>query len=109
MTGEITLRGMVLPVGGIKEKVIAAKRAGIKTIIMCHRNKADIDEIPKDVVKGVTFHYVTRMDEVLNLALDKKAAPKAVKASGGGKARKQQESYLDINIFGHAHGPSAAH
>jgi ATP-dependent Lon protease len=98
MTGEITLRGMVLPVGGIKEKVIAAKRAGIKTIVMCARNKADVDEIAKDVLKGVTFHYVTRMDEVLALALDKKAAPKQSRA-GGGKARK--ETYLDVNIFGY--------
>jgi ATP-dependent Lon protease len=105
MTGEITLRGLVLPVGGIKEKVIAAKRAGVKTIILPDRNKADVLEIPKDVIKGVAFHYVTRMDEVLSLALDKKHAPKAVKPAGSGKRVK--ENYLDINIFGHPTPPAA--
>ncbi len=110
MTGEITLRGAVLPVGGIKEKVIAAKRAGVKTIILPERNKAHVDEIPKEVIKGVTFHFVNRMDEVLNIALDKKAAPKSTKVaktSGGGKTR-PRENYLDINIFGHR-APTAAH
>lgn len=71
MTGEITLRGQVLPVGGIKEKVLAAKRAGIKDIIMCHENEKDILEIDADFIKGVNFHYVRQMKEVLNLALEK--------------------------------------
>jgi ATP-dependent Lon protease len=106
MTGEITLRGMVLPVGGIKEKVLAAKRAGIKTVILPSRNKADIDEIAKEVLKGMSFHYVARMDEVLSLALDKKAAPKVPKKQGGGKERK--EVYLDVNIFGY-NRPTATH
>ena len=72
MTGEITLRGLVLPVGGIKEKVLAAKRAGIKDIILCSQNEKDVEEINKDFIKGVRFHYVTEMDEVLSMALTKK-------------------------------------
>lgn len=69
MTGEITLRGKVLPVGGIKEKILAAKRAGITDIVMCQDNKKDIDEIPEVYVNGVTFHYVENIQEVWNFAL----------------------------------------
>lgn len=69
MTGEITLRGKVLPVGGIKEKILAAKRAGIKEIIICHENKRNIEIIPEMYVKGLTFHYVSDMREVLEIAL----------------------------------------
>jgi ATP-dependent Lon protease len=69
MTGEITLRGKVLPVGGIKEKVLAAKRSGIKEIIMSSRNKRDIQEIEKHYLKGLSFHYVNTIDEVLKAAL----------------------------------------
>jgi ATP-dependent Lon protease len=69
MTGEITLRGLVLPVGGIKEKVLAAKRAGIHTVILPERNRKDVDEIPKGIVRDMTFHYVRTMEEVLPLAL----------------------------------------
>ncbi len=69
MTGEITLRGKVLPVGGIKEKILAAKRAGIKEIILCDKNKKDIDEIKADYLKGLTFHFVSEMDEVIQLAI----------------------------------------
>lgn len=72
MTGEITLRGQVLPVGGIKEKILAAKRAGIKEIIMCAQNQKDVDEINKAYIKGLSFHYVSQMSEVLELALAKK-------------------------------------
>jgi ATP-dependent Lon protease len=72
MTGEITLRGQVLPVGGIKEKVLAAKRAGIKDIVLCEQNEKDVEEINKDYIKGVKFHYVSEMDEVLDFALMKK-------------------------------------
>src|SRR5690554_5475213 len=71
MTGEITLRGDVLPVGGIKEKVLAAKRAGIKEIILCETNKQDIAEIKEDYLEGLTFHYVSKMKEVLDVALTK--------------------------------------
>ena len=69
MTGEITLRGKVLPVGGIKEKILAAKRAGIKEIILCEENRKNIEEIQPVYLKGLTFHYVTDIKEVLNLAL----------------------------------------
>jgi len=69
MTGEITLRGKVLPVGGIKEKILAAKRAGIKDIILCIDNRKDIEEIHDRYVKGLTFHYVNEMQEVLDTAL----------------------------------------
>ncbi len=69
MTGEITLRGTVLPVGGIKEKILAAKRAGIAEIIMCSKNKRDIDEIPKHYVSDLKFHYVDTVDQVLAIAL----------------------------------------
>jgi ATP-dependent Lon protease len=71
MTGEITLRGKVLPVGGIKEKILAAKRAGIKTIIMCKENKKNVDEVEKSYIQGITFHYTESMQEVLELALEK--------------------------------------
>lgn len=74
MTGEITLRGKVLPVGGIKEKILAAKRAGIKEIIMCSQNRKDVGEIDERYIKGLTFHYVDRISEVLSYALlDEKA------------------------------------
>jgi ATP-dependent Lon protease len=69
MTGEITLRGLVLPVGGIKEKVLAAKRAGLKEIILCAQNEKDIDEINPDFIKGIEFHFVKNMKEVLELSL----------------------------------------
>ena len=69
MTGEITLRGQVLPVGGIKEKVLAAKRAGLKEIIMCWQNEKDVEEINSAFIKGIKFHYVKTMQQVLELAL----------------------------------------
>lgn len=69
MTGEITLRGQVLPVGGIKEKVLAAKRAGLKEIILCWQNEKDVEEIDAEFIKGIKFHYVKTMNQVLELAL----------------------------------------
>lgn len=71
MTGEITLRGRVLEIGGIKEKVIAAHRAGLKTVIMPKENKKDLEDVPKEVMKDLRFHFVSHMDEVLPIALDK--------------------------------------
>lgn len=71
MTGEITLRGKVLPVGGIKEKILAAKRAGIKEILLCEDNRRDIEEIKPEYLKGLIFHYVKDMSEVLDVALTK--------------------------------------
>ncbi|MFT3992769.1 MAG: endopeptidase La [Dysgonomonas sp.] len=75
MTGEITLRGKVLPVGGIREKILAAKRAGIKEIILCNENKKDIDEIKPLYLKGLKFHYVGDIKEVLDIALLKEKIP----------------------------------
>ena len=69
MTGEITLRGMVLPVGGIKEKVLGARRAGIDTIIMPEKNKKDLEEIPKKNIKDINFNFVKDIDEVIKLAI----------------------------------------
>ena len=69
MTGEITLRGQVLPVGGIKEKVLAAKRAGLKEIIMCWQNEKDVHEINSEFIRGIKFHYVKNMQQVLEIAL----------------------------------------
>jgi ATP-dependent Lon protease len=69
MTGEITLRGQVLPVGGIKEKILAAKRAGMKEIILCSQNEKDVNEIDQTFIKGLSFHYVKNMQQVLDLAL----------------------------------------
>jgi len=71
MTGEITLRGKVLPVGGIKEKILAAKRAGIKEIILCRENKKNIDEINELYLRGLKFHYVDDIQEVFEIALMK--------------------------------------
>ncbi|OSZ77400.1 endopeptidase La [Chitinophagaceae bacterium IBVUCB2] len=71
MTGEITLRGQVLPVGGIKEKVLAAKRAGLKEIILCSQNEKDVEEIDSAFIKGIKFHYVKTMSQVLEMALVK--------------------------------------
>lgn len=74
MTGEMTLRGKVLPVGGIKEKILAAKRSGIKEIIMCRENEKDVLDIKETYLKGLQFHYVEDIHEVLTIALlDEKA------------------------------------
>lgn len=77
MTGEITLRGKVLPVGGIKEKILAAKRANIKEIILCKENKRDIDQIKPEYLTGLTFHYVDKMTEVIDIALTDQKVKKA--------------------------------
>lgn len=79
MTGEITLRGKVLPVGGIKEKILAAKRAGIEEIILCQENKKDIDNIPEIYLKGLKFHYVSDIREVLDIALTDEVVTNAPK------------------------------
>nr|WP_295932673.1 endopeptidase La [uncultured Dyadobacter sp.] len=69
MTGEITLRGKVLPVGGVKEKILAARRAGVKEIILCVKNRKDVEEVPANYIADLTFHYVDQIDEVLAIAL----------------------------------------
>lgn len=91
MTGEITLRGKVLPVGGIREKILAAKRAGIKEVILCKDNRKDIDEIKEDYLKGLTFHYVEDVKEVIDLALlkDKVKNPKDLSVK---KEKKKSET-----------------
>ena len=88
MTGEITLRGLVLPVGGIKEKVLAAKRAGIHTVILPDRNRKDVEEIPRAIRRDMAFHYISRMEEALPLAIgnghlfsSKAAKPRASRAA----------------------------
>ncbi len=82
MTGEITLRGKVLPVGGIREKILAAKRAGITDIILCSENRRDIEEIPEEYLRGVEFHYVEKISDVWDLALlpDKVDDPQEITA-----------------------------
>lgn len=79
MTGEITLRGKVLPVGGIKEKILAAKRAGITDVILCQKNKKDINEIPAQYIKGLSIHFVDRVDEVVKIALLKEKVKNPLK------------------------------
>lgn len=78
MTGEVTLRGLVLPVGGIKEKVLAAHRAGIKTVLLPQKNEKDLVEIPDQIRKEMTFHFLDQMSDVLNLAFEKKEMRKIV-------------------------------
>lgn len=75
MTGEITLRGKVLPVGGVKEKVLAAHRAGIREVVLPDENEKDLVDIPKEVREGLTFHFVRQMDEVLAWALRNNEPP----------------------------------
>ena len=72
MTGEMTLRGKVLPIGGVKEKLLAAKRAGIVDIILCEKNRKDVDDIPAKYLKGLRFHYVQDIQEVIDFAIVKK-------------------------------------
>ena len=72
MTGEITLRGKVMPIGGVKEKVLAAKRAGIKTVILPEKNKNDLDDVPEDLRKEMNFIFVDTIDQVIEAALDSK-------------------------------------
>jgi ATP-dependent Lon protease len=85
MTGEITLRGKVLPVGGIKEKILAAKRSGITEIILCSRNRKDIEEVEKNYLKGLKFHYVDHVDQVLKIALLKEQVKKPLEFEITGK------------------------
>jgi ATP-dependent Lon protease len=83
MTGEITLRGKVLPIGGVKEKVLAAHRAGLRTIILPHRNEPDIDDIPEEVRRELTFVFVERMEEVLDAALSPRTTEPPVEPGNG--------------------------
>jgi ATP-dependent Lon protease len=91
MTGEITLRGKVLPVGGIKEKVLAAVRAGIKTIIMSSDNEKDVSEIKEEYLQGIQVRYVSRMEEVLKYALEPNPIPKPMGLEVGKKSKEEEE------------------
>lgn len=100
MTGEITLSGLVFPVGGIKEKVLAAHRAGIRRVILPARNEADLEKVPEDVRREIEFVLVTRINEVLEAALEKLVAspPPPVPAStsgDGGRERPTEEPDLE--------------
>ena len=90
MTGEITLRGKVLPVGGIKEKILAAKRAGLKEIILSSKNRKDIEDIKADYVKGLKFHYVDEMMDVIKIALTKEKAKNYINVNEMARSEKQK-------------------
>jgi ATP-dependent Lon protease len=92
MTGEITLRGNVLPVGGIKEKVLAAHRAGIKTLVMCDKNKKDLVEVPEEIQADLEFKFVANMMDVLDITLGKAGLNKARKALATKLAATQAEA-----------------
>ncbi len=104
MTGEITLRGRVLPIGGLKEKILAAKRAKLTTVILPRRNKKDLEEIPKHLLKGIQLAFVETMDDVMKIALRRSAkatpssgkssappAPTRIRPLGPGKGRRSHE------------------
>ena len=99
MTGEITLRGKVLPVGGIKEKILAAKRAGITDIILCHENKKDIDEIKDLYLNGLNFHYVKTIKDVIDFALLPEKVDDAIELKLSHKKRKKKAENLDSRHF----------
>jgi ATP-dependent Lon protease len=92
MTGEITLRGKVLPIGGVNEKILAAKRAGITDIILCEANKKDIDDIKADYIKELNFHFVKNMLEVLDVALLDELVPNAIEFKNTKEAKKKSKS-----------------
>jgi ATP-dependent Lon protease len=88
MTGEISLRGTVLPVGGIKEKLLAAHRAGIREVLLPSRNEKDLEEVPKDVLDHMKVHLIKRIDEVLPIVLEEPSAPvPSTGPSGDGSAQ----------------------
>lgn len=91
MTGEITLRGKVLPVGGIKEKILAAKRAGLREVLLCKDNQKHVEEIEKEYIQGLDFHYVDKMEEVLAFAIGLEVAEKQPAENGLPKVRKPKK------------------
>jgi len=99
MTGEITLRGRVLPIGGVKEKTLAALRAGIRTVIIPYQNQKDLDEIPQYIRRRVNFLFVKDMDEILKKALvPEKAQPKAAEKEPGGKKGRSESAPLSLPV-----------
>ena len=101
MTGEITLRGQVLPVGGIKEKVLAAHRAGLKTVILPKRNESDLEDLPEEVRDSMKFIFVETVDEVLKAALEPKARRKATQKTKNTDGRKDNSRTANVKSNGH--------
>lgn len=95
MTGEITLRGRVLPIGGLKEKIMAAHRAGSTTVILPNKNKNDLIEVPKDVQRGVQFVFVDDMSQVLPVALADKIAGETLAARVVADGKQEEDSVAD--------------
>jgi ATP-dependent Lon protease len=95
MTGEITLRGQVLPVGGIKEKVLAAHRAGLKTVILPKRNESDLEDLPEEVLKSMNFIFVETVDEVLKAALEPANHNKVLIKSKDGNRKKYKSRKIN--------------
>ncbi|MCF0038609.1 endopeptidase La [Dyadobacter fanqingshengii] len=99
MTGEITLRGKVLPVGGVKEKILAARRAGVKEIILCVKNRKDVEEVPANYIKDLSFHYVDQIDEVLEYALLPEKVKNATKFIFPEEKKEKEESgYVTLDV-----------
>ncbi|HEV7351023.1 endopeptidase La [Telluribacter sp.] len=99
MTGEITLRGKVLPVGGIKEKILAARRAGVKDIILCVRNRKDVEEVHADYIKDLTFHYVDTVDEVLAVALLPEKVSNPIRFILPEEKKEAEDTMLKVNVL----------
>ncbi len=97
MTGEVTLTGRILAIGGLKEKILAAKRARIKTIIIPEKNEKDLKEIPKEILKGVTIQFAKTLDDVVKLAIKPKKKP--AKNGKNGKKSKGKMPELDIKVI----------
>jgi ATP-dependent Lon protease len=101
MTGEITLRGQVMPVGGIKEKVLAAHRSGLKSVIMPKRNESDLEDLPEEVRKSIKFVFVETVDEVLKAALEPISRSKKLSITKAQKAKKEKNGESDVKSNAH--------